>query len=77
MKAMSKRAAPNLPGREKIVRCGSGHLYRTVWVPFVSFKAVVRRGGHRGPANRGFLNPIQNVGNHAWDAEIISETACF
>jgi hypothetical protein len=23
-----------------IVRCGQGHLFTTIWIPFVSFKAV-------------------------------------
>ena len=37
---MSEGAPPALRGTEKIVRCGSGHLYRTAWVPFVSVKAI-------------------------------------
>ena len=40
MKAMPEGGAPTLRGTQKIVRCGSGHLYRTAWVPFVSFKAI-------------------------------------
>lgn len=28
------------PRGETIVRCRSGHLYTTVWVPFVSLKAI-------------------------------------
>jgi hypothetical protein len=31
---------------DRIVRCGDGHLFTTIWVPFVSFKSV-RLGGTR------------------------------
>ncbi len=31
---------PELRWNEKIVRCDAGHLFRTVWVPFASFKAL-------------------------------------
>jgi hypothetical protein len=28
------------PGRETIVRCREGHLFTTVWIPGMSFKAI-------------------------------------
>ena len=27
-------------GRDTIVRCRAGHLFTTIWVPFVSFKSI-------------------------------------
>ncbi len=37
---MSEEGPSSLRSTEKIVRCGSGHLYGTAWVPFASFKAI-------------------------------------
>jgi hypothetical protein len=31
---------PTLRRNERIVRCSAGHLYRSMWVPLISFKAV-------------------------------------
>jgi hypothetical protein len=30
----------NLPGGDVIVRCRDGHLFTTIWIPFMSLKAV-------------------------------------
>jgi hypothetical protein len=27
-------------GRDTIVRCQQGHLFTTIWIPFISFKAI-------------------------------------
>jgi len=35
-----KNRSGRLPGAKIIVRCRDGHLFTTVWIPFVSFKAV-------------------------------------
>ncbi|KAH8660154.1 hypothetical protein BX600DRAFT_54557 [Xylariales sp. PMI_506] len=38
--------APSHHKYDQIVRCGDGHLYTTIWVPMVSFKAL-RFGSQR------------------------------
>ena len=43
----SQASVNNPPGNyDRVVRCSEGHLYTTIWVPLISFKAV-RLGSQR------------------------------
>ena len=39
-RTLSARQAGYHLGGDVIVRCREGHLFTTIWVPFVSFKAI-------------------------------------
>jgi len=66
------RNGVNGPGAATIVRCQNGHLFTTIWVPFISLKAIrlglvrIQRcpvGGHLA-----FVTPVRE--SDLTDAEL-------